>query len=126
MVNNRRGAGTLGCLFSIFIVVALGYFVTHFGEAFLRSYRFQDAMSGELRQAGRKGNDEIRARLQLVADSLGIPEEGRAVTIARAGPNVAIWSEYSEPIELPFGVKNIRFTPHALGRALGDSASSRR
>ena len=126
MVSNRRGAGTLGCLFSIFLVVAIGYFATHFGEAFLRAYRFEDAMKGELRQAGRKGNDEIIARLHMVADTLEIPEEGHAIVIVRSGTNVAIWSDYVEPVEFPFGIKNVHLTPHALGKVIGDASSAPR
>ena len=126
MVTNRRGAGTLGCLFSIFIVVAIGYFATHFGEAYLRAYRFEDAMQGELKVAGTKGNDEIIARLHMVADTLEIPEEGHAIVIVRSGRNIAIWADYIEAVEFPFGIRNLHLKPHAFGRISGDAPSGQR
>lgn len=126
MVTSRRGAGTLGCLFSILVLVALGYFGSQVGEALLRYYRFEDAMRGQLKVASQRTNAEIKATLRLVADSLGIPEDGQDIGVARAGSHLAIWSDYSEPIESPFHVQRIPFHPHAEGRIPVDTSASQR
>lgn len=112
----RHGKGTLGCLFSIFVVAALGYFAFHIGEAYLRSVRFQDAMRGEVKFGADRSTAEIKERLRTAADSLGLPEEAGEVGIARTGQNLSIWSDYSELIELPFHGQRIPFHPHAEGK----------
>lgn len=126
MVSARRGGSTLGCLFSIFVVVALGYFIAQFGEAFLRAYRYEDAMKNQVRLAGSKTNPEIKTALRAVADSLGVPEEGQEVGVARTSKHIAIWADYYEHIELPFNLQPIPFHPHAEGSISADSTSRRR
>ena len=116
MVRTRRGAGTLGCLFSLFVVAALGYFGLHIGQAYLRAERFEDHMRGEIRFGGQRSTVEIRERLIVVADSLGLPEEAHEINVARTGGTLSIWSDYTELIELPFHGQRLPFHPHAEGR----------
>ena len=42
--RDRPGKSTLGCLFTLLIVVAAGYFAFNVGEVYLRYYRFRDSM----------------------------------------------------------------------------------
>jgi hypothetical protein len=125
-VVNRRGAGTLGCLFSIFVVVALGYFATQIGEAVVRRYRFEHAMRGQVLRAAELSNADIRNNLRATADSLGIPSEGLDIGVARSGGHIAIWSDYEELIELPYHVQGMSFHPHAEGPIPADTTSRRR
>ena len=51
LVNQRRGASALGCLFSLLIVGALVYFGLNVGRVYWRFYQFQDDMRQEVRFA---------------------------------------------------------------------------
>ena len=44
MVTRRAGASSLGCLVSLLLVAAVGYFGVNAGEVYFRFYQFQDAM----------------------------------------------------------------------------------
>ena len=44
MVKRRRGASTFGCLFSILLVLAAGYFGLKVGQVYWNSYKYQDTM----------------------------------------------------------------------------------
>src|SRR5690606_13574593 len=52
----RRGASTLGCLFTLVVVAAIGYFAVSIGSVFYRHYAFQDAMKQEARFASHRTN----------------------------------------------------------------------
>jgi hypothetical protein len=111
----RRGKASLGCLFSLLILVAIAYFAFNVGEVYLRAYRFEDAMKAEARFAGRRTDDEIKRRLRARADSLGLPEGARTVRVRRTPAKVIIWAEYYDPVELPLFVKDLYFNPQAEG-----------
>lgn len=111
MVSSRRGAGRLGCLVGLLLVVAASYFAVNVGTVYLRSYRFRDAMAQEVRFAETRDDDEIRRRLAARADSLGLPEEAAQVQIRRDARRIVVSSDYSELVELPMFVRLIRFNP---------------
>ena len=74
LVNHRRGASALGCLFSLLIVAAVGYFGVNVGACTGVSTSTRTTCSQEARFAGQRTNDQILTRLQAAADSLGLPE----------------------------------------------------
>lgn len=111
MVTSRPGRSTLGCLFTLLIVVAVGYFGFNAAEVYVRFYRFQDAMTQEARFARQADDDAIRKRLRALVDSLGLPEEAGQVRIRRSTTRITISSEYHENIELPGLVRAVRFAP---------------
>lgn len=110
-MTGRRGQSKLGCLVSLLLVAAVAYFGFNFGEPYLRFYRFQDALNQEARFARRASDDQIRARLRAVADSLGLPEEAGHVTVRRSASYITISSDYSETVELPLYVRTLKFAP---------------
>ncbi len=59
MVTRRRGASSLGCLFSLLIGAVVIYFGINVGEAYWRYYQFQDDMRQEVRFAANATNDAI-------------------------------------------------------------------
>lgn len=111
MVGRRRGAGRLGCLVALLLVVAAGYFGMNVGEVYLRYYRFRDAMAQEARFADIRDEATIRRRLAAVADSLGLPEEAARVSIRREARRLVISASYSELVDLPLFVREFRFSP---------------
>jgi hypothetical protein len=113
VIAGRRGRSTLGCLFILLIVVAIGYFGVNVGEVYLRYYRFRDSMQQTVRFANRLSDDAIRARLSLSADSLGLPESAHRVQIRRRDNWVQLRTDYYDRVELPLFAREIRFQPQA-------------
>jgi hypothetical protein len=114
-VSQRRGASALGCLFSLFIVVAIAYFGVNVGRVYWRFYEYQDDMRQEARFASQRTNDQILAHLKASADSLGLPEAATQISIRRNDRAISIESSYYENIELPMYVREVHFHPHAEG-----------
>lgn len=115
MVKRRVGAGTLGCLFSIFLVVAIGYFGVNAGRPFWNYYQFRDAMRQEVRFAARRSDQTIQRRLREFADSLNLPESAQRVNVRRRRGTIEVWAEYYEIIELPLIAREFYFEPRAVG-----------
>jgi hypothetical protein len=115
MVKTRGGRSTLGCLFTLLLLTAAGYFAVKVGEPYLRFYRYQDAMRQEVRFANKFTDDAIRRRLSALADSLGLPEEAGHVTVRRKARTISVWSEYYERVEMPLFLREIYFNPSAEG-----------
>lgn len=118
MVNGmqaRRGASTLGCLFSIFVVIAIAYFGINAGRPFWHNYKFQDRMTQEARFAANRSNETIKARLRDYADSLGLPDAAQKVGVRRRSGTIEIWADYYVNIEFPLFVREQYFQPRAVG-----------
>lgn len=115
VTRSRRGAGTLGCLFTLLIVVAVAYFGVNVGRVYWRFYQYQDDMRQAVRFASTLTNDRIVARLRASADSLGLPEAAWKISIRRSPNFITVESDYYETVELPLFVREIHFNPHAEG-----------
>lgn len=113
VARHRRGISSLGCLVTLLIVVAIGYFAVNIGGVYFRRYSFQDAMKQEARFAAHKTDEEILARLRAKADSLGLPPGARRVHVRRKGGVVFIWADYFETLELPGMTRDVELTAHA-------------
>lgn len=117
MVRPRYGRGSLGCLFLLLLLAAGAYFGIPIGEAFIRYYRFEDAMRQNVRFARINSDDVIRMRLREVADSLDLPPEAHAIVVRRyPGDRMVIDAEYVEEFDLPGTVRLHTFSPRAEGR----------
>jgi len=115
VVTTRRGASKLGCLFSILIVVALSYVGLDFGRAYWQNAEYKDEMKQELQFHADQGDDQIRAHMRLVADSLELPENAGVVTITRDGRarTITMESEYDVTVKLPGTQRVLHFHPSA-------------
>ena len=113
MVIRRRGASTLGCLFSVLVIVALAYFGVNVGAPYWRYYQFRDAMQQEVRFADRKSDAQIIVTLRLRADSLMLPAPSQAIKVRRSPSRITIWTDYTETIDFPFVTRAITFRPVA-------------
>jgi hypothetical protein len=111
MVTRTRGASTLGCLFSMLVVVAVAYFGVNVGAPYLRYYQFRDAMQQEVRFAERKTDAQILTTLRLKADSLTLPAPAHIINVRRTPGRIVIWTEYTERIDFPFVTRQIAFRP---------------
>ena len=111
MVTGRRGASTLGCLFTMLVVAALVYFGVNVGGPYLRFYQFRDAMEQEARFAERKTDAQIVTTLRLKADSLALPPQAFKINVRRTASRITIWTAYAETIDFPFVTRDIAFRP---------------
>ena len=116
MVMLRRGATKLGCLMTLLIVAAVGYFGAGAGEAYWRFFNYQDAMKQEATYRSQQPIPQLRARLRVLADSLGLPSDAGIVSIKRTAHEIFIEAHYDEVIVLPGYSREIHFEPKAQGR----------
>lgn len=111
----RRGGTRMGCLLYLLIVSAILYFGVHAGEVYWRYLQYKDAMDQEVRFRGFLPDARIKAALQAVADSLGLPEDAGVVTVTRKAGRVTVQAHYEEVIELPGFRREVHFEPRATG-----------
>jgi hypothetical protein len=113
----RRGASRLGCLIQLAILVSVIYFGAYAGQDLLEYYRFRDAMKQEIRFAKFRNDGQIKDHLRSFADSVELPAEARDVNIVRDENTIKIWSEYDQPLRLPFKIqRSVHLRPSAEGR----------
>jgi hypothetical protein len=99
----------------LLLIAAALYFGVNIGEAYWRFYEYQDAMRQEVRFAKQIPDDRIKLHLSALADSLGLPEEATEISVDRSQDSISVKAEYSEQVEFPLFVRQIRFRPHAEG-----------
>lgn len=99
----RRGAGTLGCLFSLLVFAAVLYYGTNIGVVFWKFYQVQDAMKSQARLAPSITDDVIRRRLIESSDEILQRPTPLRFTITRGGKpsKITIVTEYADTLDLP-------------------------
>jgi len=107
----RAGRSSLGCLFTLLILAALGYFAVNVGDVYLRYYRFHDSMEQNAHFATHFDDDAIRRNLKLAADTLNLPVGAQSIQIRRLDHQIIISADYYERVELPLYVRDIHFQP---------------
>ena len=115
MVSIRRGATKLGCLMTMLVMAAIGYFGANAGDKYLRFQKYQEAMEQEVRFHAQRPIPEIRMRLRTIADSLGLPSDAGIVSVKKNGKQIFIEAHYDEIFELPGFKREVHFEPHAQG-----------
>jgi hypothetical protein len=113
VTRTRHGMGQVGCLVTLMILSAIGYFGLGVGQVYWNYYEYRDRMQQEARFAGSRSDNVIKRRIALFGDSLGLPEGAKHVRVRRSGKHVYIWAEYYETIELPFISKELLLAPRA-------------
>lgn len=114
-MTSRRGASSIGCLFSLLIGAAVIYVGVNVGGAYWRYYEYQDDMRQIVAFSPRTTNETMIAKLRASADSLALPDEAREISIHRTESSIGIEADYYEHIELPMYARDIHFHPHAEG-----------
>jgi hypothetical protein len=111
--RNERGASTLGCLFSIMILMVVLYYAVDVGRVYWDYYKFQDEMETSARFAQTQSDDQIRKHLRDVARELGLPTEAQRIIIRRnqMPRTISIRSQYVVDIVLPFTHKTLVLRP---------------
>ena len=111
---SRRGAGGLGCLFSLLLFAGALYYGVNVGQVYLRYYELLDGMRTQARLAPSLQDDVIYRRLTLQADSL-LPGGSPKFKITRGGrPNrIVIETEYADQVDLPLFKHTFVLRPRA-------------
>lgn len=112
---DRRGASSLGCLFSLLVFVGALYYGVNIGELFFRYYRLLDEMQSQAQLAPSLDDGTIRRRIQAAAQDIGVPPEAQQIRIVRrASPReIVIETQYSETVDLPLFNHTFNFHPKA-------------
>lgn len=113
----RRGAGALGCLFSLLLFVAALYYGVNIGQVYLRYYELLDGMRTQARLAPSLSDEVIYRRLTEQAEGL-LPGGSPRFKISRGGrPNrIVIDTEYTEQVDLPLFNHEFVLRPRAEER----------
>lgn len=114
VMRARAGRTMLGCLFTMALVVAVGYVAINAGEIYWRYYAFQDAMAQEARFAANSTDTAIMEHLRARADSLGLPEGAQAILLQRAKREIFIGAQYTEVLKLPLLARDVHLFPHVV------------
>lgn len=112
--SSRRGAGGLGCIFSLILFATALYYGVNIGQVYLRYYQLIDGMRSQARLAPSLQDDVIYRRLGEQADSL-LPGGRPQFKITRGGqPNrIVIETEYTEKVDLPLFKHTFKLHPRA-------------
>lgn len=113
-----RGASSLGCLFSVMILMAVLYYGMDIGRVYWNYYKLIDEMTNSARFAETQTDDQIMKHLVGIAQDLSLPAEARRFIIRRNEhpKTVSISTKYTVVIELPFKRKTVVLKPFAQER----------
>lgn len=109
-MRNRPGKARLGCLFSLFIVVAGVWVGINVVEVYWRYYRLQSYVKEQAGFAPVVEDQVIRRRLVAFSDTLGVPLGSRDWQIRRGGnpPQIVISAQYQDTIVIELlGVRKV-------------------
>ena len=114
MVRRRRGATSLGCLLTVLLLIAAGYFGMKIGQVYWNNAQYLDTMKQHIRFAETLTDKQIFDRIVAKADSLGLPDDAKEVSVERtATRHIAVSADYVVLVELPLHVRTFHFTPRA-------------
>ncbi len=116
-MRNRRGAGTVGCLFTLLLFAGSLYFGLPIGHSYWRYTKLRDEMRTTVRFARTIADDQMVRQMLLMVDQLELPREARRIRVTRnpASRRIMIQTAWTEQLELPFTTREIRYNPRVEG-----------
>jgi hypothetical protein len=113
VVINRRGASKIGCLFSTLILAAVAYYGLKIGQVYYNASSYENVMKASVRVAEISTDKQIQDKIVAEADTLGLPDEAKEITLVRTGRHIEVSAEYDVIVDLPFKKKTFHFAPTA-------------
>jgi hypothetical protein len=113
--NLTDGRGTLGCLFSLFLVAGLGYLGYKFLPHYVSHFQLKDAMTdiAVRHAAGTLGSSRdakaVKDAVLAKAQELDIPLRREDIEVRQTEEKVFINVKYIVPVELPGRVYDLKF-----------------
>ncbi len=113
ILRSSGGKGNLGCLFSLLIVVALGYLGYKFVPHYMSHFELKDALNeiAVYRAAGTRGSEKQTIQEEVIAKAkeLGIQLKREDIKVRQEEEKVYITVKYTVPVDLPNQVYNLNF-----------------
>jgi hypothetical protein len=113
MVKIRRGATTFGCLLTTLLLVAVAYFGLKVGKVYWAASQYENVIKANARAAETLTDKQIYDRVVEQADSLGLPDEAKEITVERKGRHIYVGADYMVMVELPLHNRSFHFAPYA-------------
>lgn len=116
--GRTRGAGKLGCLFSLLIAVVIAYYGVGLGRVYLKYYQLKDEMETSARFARGQSDEAIVRHLAGIVRDLDLPAEAGKFIVKRTEfpPFVTIRTQYRVTLELPFHNRVVTLKPNVAVR----------
>ena len=111
MVKNRRGVTKFGCLLGTLLLVATIYFGLKIGKVYWDASDYESEMKANAQGAELLTDKQIHDRIVAKADSLGLPDEAKEITVERVGRHITVSADYVVLVELPLHTRSIHFSP---------------
>lgn len=111
MVRLRAGRSSLGCLFTLLLLVTAVYFAFQLAEPYWRYYQYVDTIRQAARFSDGTSNATLEKQIHAKADSLGLPPEAYRLRFNRTARTIIISTEYEEEVALPGYTRHYRFQP---------------
>lgn len=104
----------MGCLFSLFVIVALGYLGYKFIPHYMSHYELKDALNeiAVFRVAGTsRGSEQKTIEEEVIAKAkeLGISLKRDDIKVRQEDEKIYITVKYTVPVDLPNQVYNLDF-----------------
>ncbi|MFN2326741.1 MAG: hypothetical protein ABR551_12765 [Gemmatimonadales bacterium] len=117
LVGDRRGGGTIGCLFTLLLFATALHFGLPIGQSYWRYTQLRDEMRTTVRFAQTIADDQMVRQILLTVDRLELPREARRIRVTRnpANRRITIQTSWTETIALPFTTREIEFKPRVEG-----------
>lgn len=114
-LHSRAGKTNAGCLLTLLVLGAVGYYGAGAGAAYFRYWQLLDEMKSQARFAPTLEDPVIRRRLVTKAQELELPAEASRFVIRRlARPReIVITTRWQDTVNLPFYNWVITFQPEA-------------
>ena len=116
---HSSGKGSLGCLFTLLVLAALGYLSYKFLPHYVSHYQLKDALNeiAVFRTAGTgAGSEKLKIQEEVLAKAkeLGILLKREDIKVRREEEKVFITVKYTVPVDLPNQSYdlNFEFTGH--------------
>jgi hypothetical protein len=113
VVKHRRGATTFGCLLTTLLMVAIGYFGHRIGQVYWTAKEYEGVIKASVMAAETLTDKQIYDRIVAKADSLGLPEEAKEISLERVGRHITVSADYMVMVELPLHNRSLHFSPSA-------------
>lgn len=117
--GGRRGASTLGCLFSLVLFLGTIYYGSQVGVIYWRLFELRDSMRQVARFSQNQTDEQVRRLLVSQVREIGLPPEATQFRIRRTGrpSRIVIETTYTETLHLPLiDARVIRFSPRVEHR----------
>ncbi|HEX5387653.1 MAG TPA: hypothetical protein VFW66_13185 [Gemmatimonadales bacterium] len=111
--RNRRGAGSLGCLLSLLVLVIALYYGVNIGEVYWRYYQLVDEMQVNARVAPGITDDVIQRRLDAKVGDIFGPGRRIPFRIIRGSRDFVVQAQYRDSVSLPLFKHTFVLRPRA-------------